>query len=258
MDQRKGEMMSLSSNMLSGKVALVTGGSRGIGAGIVKRLAREGAAVAFTYAASHAKAQQLAQSIEAEGGRALAIHADSADATAVQSAIDETFETFGRLDVFVNNAGILLRGTIDQVTLHDLDEMLAVNVRSVYVGIQAAARHMAEGGRIVTIGSVVAQRSAFPGSSTYSMTKSAVAGLVRGVALDLAPRCITVNNVQPGPTATDMNPSDGAHSEIIRNLLPVKRLGTDDEIAGLVAYLASPEAGFVTGASLTIDGGYLA
>jgi 3-oxoacyl-[acyl-carrier protein] reductase len=258
MDQRKGEMMSLSSNMLSGKVALVTGGSRGIGAGIVKRLAREGAAVAFTYAVSHAKAQQLAQSIEAEGGRALAIHADSADATAVQSAIDETFETFGRLDVFVNNAGILLRGTIDQVTLHDLDEMLAVNVRSVYVGIQAAARHMAEGGRIVTIGSVVAQRSAFPGSSTYSMTKSAVAGLVRGVALDLAPRCITVNNVQPGPTATDMNPSDGAHSEIIRNLLPVKRLGTDDEIAGLVAYLASPEAGFVTGASLTIDGGYLA
>ena len=150
--------MSLSSNMLSGKVALVTGGSRGIGAGIVKRLAREGAAIAFTYAASHAKAQQLAQSIEAEGGRVLVIHADSADAAAVQSAIDQTVETLGRLDVFVNNAGILLGGTIDQVSLHDLDEMLAVNVRSVYVGIQAAARHMAEGGRIVTIGSVVAQR----------------------------------------------------------------------------------------------------
>ncbi len=250
--------MSLSSNMLSGKVALVTGGSRGIGAGIVKRLAREGAAVAFTYAASHVKAQQLAQSIEAGGGRVLVIHADSADAAAVQSAIDQTVENFGRLDVFVNNAGILLGGTIDQVSLHDLDEMLAVNVRSVYVGIQAAARHMAEGGRIVTIGSVVAQRSAFPGSSTYSMTKSAVAGLVRGVAVDLAPRGITVNNVQPGPTATDMNPLDGPRAEIIRNLLPVKRFGTDDEIAGLVAYLASPEAGFVTGASLTIDGGYLA
>ncbi len=254
----RGEMMNLSSGMLSGKVALVTGGSRGIGAGIVKRLAREGAAVAFTYAASREKAEQLARSVEAGGGTALAIHADSADAAAVQGAIDQTVKTLGRLDVFVNNAGILLAGTIDQVSLSDLDKMLAVNVRSVYVGIQAAARHMAEGGRIVTIGSIVAQRTAVPGASTYSMTKSAVAGMVRGVALDLAPRGITVNNVQPGPTATDMNPVDGPRSEMIRNLVPVKRFGTDDEIASLVAYLASPEAAFVTGASLTIDGGYLA
>jgi 3-oxoacyl-[acyl-carrier protein] reductase len=250
--------MSLSSGMLSGKLALVTGGSRGIGAGIVKRLAKEGAAVAFTYATSYEQATQLVQFVEAGGGRALALQADSADAAAVRGAIDQTVKTFGRLDVFVNNAGILLRGTIDQVSLNDLDKMLAVNVRSVYVGIQAAARHMVEGGRIVTIGSVVAQRSAFPGSSTYSMTKSAVAGLVRGVALDLAPRGITVNNVQPGPTATDMNPLDGPQAEIIKNLLRVKRFGTDAEIASLVAYLASPEAGFVTGASLTIDGGYLA
>src|SRR6202158_4153705 len=159
----QGEIMSLSSGMLSGKVALVTGGSRGIGAGIVKRLAKEGAAVAFTYAASHEKATHLGHSIEAAGGRALAIQADSADAAAVQGAIDQTVKTFGRLDVFVNNAGILLTGTIDEVSLNDLDKMLAVNVRAVYVGIQAAARHMAEGGRIVTIGSVVAQRSAFPG-----------------------------------------------------------------------------------------------
>ena len=195
--------MNLRSGMLAGKVALVTGGSRGIGAGIVKRLAREGAAVAFTYAASREKAEQLALSVEAGGGTALAIHADSADAAAVQGAIDQTVKTLGRLDVFVNNAGILLAGTIDQVSLSDLDKMLAVNVRSVYVGIQAAARHMAEGGRIVTIGSIVAQRTAAPGASTYSMTKSAVAGMVRGVALDLAPRGITVNNVQPGPTATD-------------------------------------------------------
>jgi 3-oxoacyl-[acyl-carrier protein] reductase len=251
-------MMSLGSGMLSGKVALVTGGSRGIGAGIVKRLAKEGAALAFTYATSHEQATQLVHFVEAAGGRALAIQADSADAAAVQGAIDQTVKTLGRIDVFVNNAGILLRGTIDEVSLNDLDKMLAVNVRAVYVGIQAAARHMAEGGRIVTIGSVVAQRSAFPGSSIYSMTKSAVAGLVRGVAVDLAPRGITVNNVQPGPTATEMNPPDGPQSEIIKNLLPVKRFGTDDEIAGLVAYLASPEAGFVTGASLTIDGGYLA
>src|SRR5260370_26016965 len=202
-------MISLNSGMLSGKVALVTGGSRGIGAGIVKRLAREGAAVAFTYAASHDKAEQVAESIEGEGGRALAIQADSADAAAVRGAIDQTVKTLGRLDVFVNNAGILLGGTIDQVSLEDLDKMIAVNVRSVYVGIQAAARHMAEGGRIVTIGSVVAERTAFPGSSTYSMTKSAVAGLVRGVAVDLAPRGITVNNRQPGPTATEINTMEG-------------------------------------------------
>jgi len=250
--------MSPGSGMLSGKVALVTGGSRGIGAGIVKRLAKEGAAVAFTYATSHEQATQLVHFVEARRGTALAIEADSADPAAVQGAIDQTVKTLGRLDIFVNNAGILLRGTIDQVSLHDLDKMLAVNVRSVYVGVQAAARHMAEGGRIVTIGSVVAERSAFPGSSSYSMTKAAVAGLVRGVAIDLAPRGITVNNVQPGPTATEMNPPDGPLSEVIKNLIPVRRFGADDEIAGLVAYLASPEAGFVTGASLTIDGGYLA
>jgi len=251
-------MMSLASGMLSGKVALVTGGSRGIGAGIVKRLAEEGAAVAFTYAASCEKAEQLARSIEERGGRALAIRADSADAAAVQGAIDQTMTGLGRLDVFVSNAGILLRGTIDQVSLEDLDKMLAVNVRSVFVGIQAAARHMAEGGRIVTIGSVVAQRTSFPGASMYTITKSAVAGLVRGVALDLAPRGITVNNVQPGPTATDMNPPDGPHSEAVKNMMPIKRFGTDDEVASLVAYLASPGSSLITGASLTIDGGYLA
>lgn len=250
--------MNPNSGMLSGKVALVTGGSRGIGAGIARRLAREGADVAFTYLASHDKAQQLAHAVEAGGARALAIHADSADAASLRGAIDQTVKTLGRLDVFVSNAGILLMGTIDQVSLEDLDKMIAVNVRSVYVGIQAAARHMAEGGRIVTIGSVVAQRTVFPGASTYSMTKSAVAGLVRGAALDLAPRGITVNNVQPGPTATEMNPADGPHYEALKNMLPVKRLGRDDEIASLVAYLASPEAGFVTGASLTIDGGYSA
>src|SRR5260370_20159022 len=241
-------MMSSSSNILSGKVALVTGGSRGIGAVIVKRLAKEGAAVAFTYEAPREKAEQLVHSVEEGGGRALAIHADSADTAAVQGGIDQTVRGFGRLDIFVNNAGILLVGTIDQVSLGDLDKMLAVNVRSVYVGIQAAARHMAEGGRIVTIGSVVAQRTAVPRASIYSMTKSAVAGLVRGVALDLASRGITVNNVQPGPTATDMNPADGPRSEMIRDRIPVKRFGTDDEIASLVAHLASREAALVTGA----------
>jgi 3-oxoacyl-[acyl-carrier protein] reductase len=250
--------MCVDSALLSGKVALVTGGSRGIGAGIVRRLAKEGAAVAFTYSTSREKAEQLVRFVEAAGGKARAIRADSADAVAVQGAVDETVKILGRLDIFVNSAGILKMGTVDQVSLEELDQMLAVNVRAVFVGIQAAARHMSQGGRIVTIGSVVAQRTSFPGSSVYSMTKSAVAGLVRGLALDLAARGITVNNVQPGPTATDMNPADGPHSEAVRNMMPIRRFGTDDEVAGLVAYLTSQEAALVTGTSLNIDGGYLA
>ncbi|WP_394780040.1 SDR family oxidoreductase [Undibacterium sp.] len=244
--------------VFANKVALVAGGSRGIGAAVVRRLARDGAAVAFTYASSPKPAQDLADSIIAAGGRALAIKADSADAAAVQAAVAETVKAFGGLDILVNNAGILLRGTVDEFSLEDFDRMLAVNVRPVFVAIKAGVPHMKQGGRVITIGSVVANRTAFPGASIYGMTKSAVAGLVRGLALDLAARGITVNNVQPGPTATDMNPADGPHADIIKGLVPVGRLGKDDEIAGMVAYLASPEAAFVTGASLTIDGGYLA
>jgi 3-oxoacyl-[acyl-carrier protein] reductase len=244
---------------LAGKVALITGGSRGIGAGIVKRLAREGAVVAFTYSSAAQKADEVVAEVEAAGGRALAIQADSADAQAVQRAVEQAVSALGRLDIFVNNAGILLRGGLDTYALEDFDRMVAVNVRAVFVGAQAASRRMGVGGRIIVIGSVAAERTAFAGSSVYSMTKAAVAGLVRGMALDLAPRAITVNTVQPGPTASDMAPAEGPLLKMIENgLVPLRRMGRDEEIASLVAYLAGPESSFVTGSSLTIDGGYLA
>jgi 3-oxoacyl-[acyl-carrier protein] reductase len=240
---------------LAGKVALVFGGSRGIGAAIVGELAADGAAVALTYAASPTRAAETVRAAEAEGVPALAIHSDSADAEAVKAAVAETIARFGRLDIVVVNAGILIHGIVDTYSLADFDRMLATNVRGVFVAIQAAVPHLTEGGRIITIGSNTAIRTAFPGSSVYSMTKGAVASLVRGLAIDLAPRGITVNNVQPGPTATDMTAD---YAEMVKPLVPLGRLGRPEEIAGLVAYLAGPTAGFITGASLTIDGGYVA
>jgi 3-oxoacyl-[acyl-carrier protein] reductase len=247
--------MARMAERVGGKVALVTGGSRGIGAGIVRRLAVDGAGVAFTYATSGAKAQELVREVEASGGNAIAFKADSGSAEELQNVVNQTVSKLGSLDIFVSNAGILKIALLDQFTLEDFDQMLAVNVRAAFVGIQAAARDMKDGGRIITIGSNTAIRSAFPGASVYTMTKSALTGLVRGAAIDLAPRSITVNNVQPGPTATDMN---SARVDLIKPLIPLKRMGDVSEIAGLVAYLASEEAGFITGASLTIDGGYVA
>ncbi len=243
---------------LAGKVALVTGGSRGIGAAIARRLARDGAAVALTYASSPGKAEEVVRAIEADGGRALAIRADSGDAEAVGSAVAETVRTFGRLDVLVNNAGVVTMAPLDQMTLYDFDRMVAVNVRAVFVAAQEASRHMGEGGRIITIGSVNADRMPFAGGAVYAMTKAAVAGLTRGLARDLGPRGITVNNVQPGPVDTDMNPAQGPFAESLKGFMALSRYGHGDEIAGMVAYLASPEAAFVTGASLTIDGGFAA
>ena len=242
----------------SSKVALVTGGSRGIGEAIVRRLAAEGAAVAFTYASSADKAQALVDQIESAGGKALAIQADSADVVAIEGAVSATVERFGALNILVNNAGILLLGSVDTFSLEDFDRMFAVNVRAAFAPAKASSAFMHSVDRIITFGSVVAQRSGFPGASVYSMTKAAIAGMIRGLAIDFAPRGITVNNVQPGPTSTDMNPADGPHSDLVKSLVPLGRLGTADDIAGMVAYLASEEAAFVTGASLTIDGGYLA
>jgi 3-oxoacyl-[acyl-carrier protein] reductase len=239
------------SQPLSGKIALVTGGSRGIGAAIVRRLSSDGADVAFTYSASGDKAKAIVAEIEAKGANALAIKADSADPKAVQDAVDETVSTFGGIDILVNSAGILM------LNPEDFDRMFAVNVRAVFAGTQAAARHMKAGGRIITIGSIVAERSGFPTSSVYSMTKGAVAAMTRGLARDLGPRGITVNTIQPGPTATDMNSNEASH-EMLKQLMALGRIGEDKEIASFTAYLASREASFITGASLTIDGGYLA
>jgi 3-oxoacyl-[acyl-carrier protein] reductase len=243
---------------IRGKVALVTGGSRGIGAAIAKRLARDGADVAITYASAQPKADEVVRAIEASGRRALALRSDSADARAVQAAVAETVRVLGRLDVLVNNAGIALMAPLEKFSLEDFDRMLAVNVRAVFAAAQAAATRMGEGGRIITIGSVNAERMPFEGGSVYAMTKAAVAGLTRGLARDLGPRGITVNTIQPGPIATDMNPDEGAFADMLRAQLALGHYGKPDDIAGLVAYLAGPDAGFVTGASLSIDGGFLA
>ncbi len=248
-------MAATQAKSFKGKVALVTGGSRGIGAGIVRRLASDGASVAFTHSNSEEKALQLVREIESLGGKALALKADSAYAEELQSAVIKATESLGPLDIFVSNAGILMRGTIDTYSLEDFDRMVAINIRAAFIGIQAAARKMKDGGRIIVIGSNTAIRTAFPGASIYSMTKAALTGLVRGAAIDLAPRAITVNNVQPGPTATDMT---SAVAEMVKPLIPLKRMGDISEIASFVSYLASEEAGFITGASLTIDGGYVA
>jgi 3-oxoacyl-[acyl-carrier protein] reductase len=246
---------TMQTNNFTGKVAFVTGGSRGIGAGIVRRLAADGASVAFTYSSSEEKALQLVREIESAGGKALSLRADSAFAKQLRVAVARTTEAFGTLDIFVSNAGILTLDTIDTYSLEEFDRMIAINVRAAFVGIQAACQRMNQGGRIVLIGSNTAIRTAFPGGSVYSMTKAALTGLVRGAAIDLAPRAITVNNVQPGPTATDMS---SAHADFVKTLIPLKRMGDVAEVASLVSYLASEEAGFITGASLTIDGGYVA
>lgn len=237
---------------LTGKVAIVFGGSRGIGAAAARRLANDGANVAVTYVSAPERAAETVGAIEAAGRTGLAIEADSADPAAIEAAVAQAVDRFGRLDIAVVNAGILLLGDVATVSVENLDRMLNVNVRGVFLSIQAAAARLADGGRIITIGSNTAVRSGHPGSSVYSMTKAAVAVMVKGIAVDLAGRGITVNNIQPGPTVTDMTVD---HIERIKPLIPLKRAADPDEIAGLVAYLASKESGYMTGSSLTIDGG---
>ena len=244
---------------LTGKVALVTGGSRGIGAAIVKRLARDGADVALTYVSNPARANETVTAAAALGVRALAIQADSADAGAVVAAVERTVAELGGIDILVNNAGIAIMGAIDDFRLEDLDRTLAVNVRAVFVATQAAVRHMQAGGRIINIASCNAERVPLPGQSVYAMSKAALVGLVKGLARDLGPRGITINNVHPGPVDTDLNPAGSDFAKLLLDkVMAIPRYATGDEIASLVAYLAGPEAAFVTGASLSIDGGFAA
>jgi len=248
------------SNHLINKVAFIQGGSRGIGAAIAKRLARDGAIVALTYANSPERAAEVVQSIEAVGGRAIAIKADSADADQIKAAIQHAADTYGKIDILVNNAGILTLGNVAEAefSIEDIDRTLAVNVRSVIVASQAVVKHMDKGGRIITIGSTNADRIPFQGGSVYAMSKSAIVGLTKGLARDLGSLGITVNNVQPGPVDTEMNPANSEFASSLLGLMASGRYGEAEEVAGFVSYLAGPEAGYITGASLSIDGGFAA
>lgn len=240
---------------LSGKVAMVTGGSRGIGAAIARRLAADGASVAVTYVNGEAQAQSVVGEIVSAGGRAMAIRADNRDDAALEAAVERTVAVLGGLNILVNNAGIFSSGTIDEVTLEELDRTIAINLRAPVVAAMAAAGHMPEGGRIITIGSNLAVRVPWPGISLYAMSKAGLVGLTKGLARDLGLRGINVNIVHPGSTDTDMNPADGELSDPQRGLMAIPRYNEADDVAGLVAWLAGPEGRSITGAEFTIDGG---
>jgi 3-oxoacyl-[acyl-carrier protein] reductase len=243
---------------LDGKVALVTGGSRGIGAGVAKRLAADGAAVALTYVSSADKAQQVVEEITAAGGTALAIHADSAVEADVIGSVAETVRHFGGLDILVNNAGGGAFVTIDEISTADIDRMLAVNVRAAIIAIRESLEHLGPGGRIINIGSINAERVPFAGISVYAASKGAITGLTKGLAHELAPKGITINNVQPGPVDTDTNPAGGPAAPLMLAAMALDRFGDAGEIGAFVSFLAGPESGFITGANLNIDGGYTA
>ncbi len=240
---------------LKDKVALVTGGSRGIGAGIAKRLAAEGATVAITYVSGTAPAAEVVKTIEKAGGKALAIQADAANPSAVAAAVEQTVAAYGRIDVLVNNAGTAIPKTFEDSTLEEIDKVIDINIRGVFAATHAALRHMPDGGRIISIGSSVGERLLTPGLVPYAATKGAVKMFTQGLAREVGSRGITVNNVQPGPIDTDLNPasSDWATPQIAFTALG--RYGHVEDIAAMVAFLAGPEASYITGANLTIDGG---
>jgi len=243
---------------LAGKVALVTGGSRGIGAAIARRLARNGTAVAFTYVTATGKAQAVAKQIDADGGRVLVIQADSADPGAVVAAVDQTVQELGALDILVNNAGTFIGGPVEEATVEQADHLWAVDVRAVFVACQAAARHMSEGGRIITIGSALADHVPVPGMTLYAMAKSALTGLTRGLARDLGPRGITVALVHGGLIDTGMNPADGPAASFLSGIPALGRYGSAEDIAAIVAHLAGDGGRYVTGAAISVDGGFAA
>ena len=242
------------SKKLEGKIALVTGGSRGIGAAIAKRLAADGANVAITYTKGADSASSVVKEIERAGGKAIAIQADSTDAAAVEAAVEKAAATFGRIDVLVDNAGTAIPKRFEETTLEELDHMLDLNVRGTFVATQAALKHMKNGGRIIMIGSCVGERMMTPGLVPYSATKGAVKMFSRACP-EVGDRGITVNNIQPGPIDTDLNPAAGDWAAPQKAATALDRYGSVDEVAALVAFVAGPEAAYITGANLTVDGG---
>jgi len=240
---------------LNEKVALITGGSRGIGAAIAKRLAADGASVAITYAKEASAASAVVKAIELSGGKAVAIQADAADVEAVKGAVEQTVATFGRLDVLVNNAGTVIPKTFEETTVDEIDRMIDINVRGTLVATQAALKHMKPGGRIIMIGSSVGERVQVPGLVAYSATKGAVKMFSQGLCREVASRGITVNNVQPGPIDTELNPAAGDWAVPQKAATALDRYGRVDEVAALVAFVAGPESSYITGANLTVDGG---
>jgi 3-oxoacyl-[acyl-carrier protein] reductase len=242
-------------NKLEGKIAFITGGSRGIGAAIARRLAADGAKVAITYSKGADAAASVVKEIERDGGKAIAIQADATDAKAGKAAVEKTVATFGKLDVLVNNAGTAIPKTFEETTIEEMDRLLNINVRGVFITTQAALKHMKRGGRIVTIGSCLGERVMTPGLVPYSATKGAVKIFSQALSRELGSRGITVNNVQPGPIDTDLNPAAGEWAAPQKANTALDRYGSVDEVAALVAFVAGPESSYITGANLTVDGG---
>jgi 3-oxoacyl-[acyl-carrier protein] reductase len=254
------DFQAVNAKPLTGKVALVTGGSRGIGAAIARALADDGADVAVSYANSASKAEAVVGELEDKGVRAKSFKADQADAKQVEDLVQKVAKEFGRLDILVNNAGVFVLGAVNDPAADRaaLDRLFAVNVTGVAAAVHAAVPHLKEGGRIISIGSVVGEATPFPGAADYSATKAALLGYTRGWARDLGPKGITVNNVQPGPIDTDMNPSDGNFAEMQKSRTALGRYGKPAEVAAAVAFLASPAAAYITGTTLNVDGGFAA
>jgi 3-oxoacyl-[acyl-carrier protein] reductase len=240
---------------LEGKIALITGGSRGIGAAIAKRLATDGADVAITYTKGADAAASVVKEIERAGRKAIAIQADAADAEAVKAAVDKTVATLGRLDVLVNNAGTAIPKKFEETTLEEMDRMIDINIRGAFVATQAALKHMKDGGRIIMIGSCVGERMMTPGLVPYSATKGAVKMFSQGLSREVGNRGITVNNIQPGPIDTELNPAAGEWAAPQKAATALNRYGSVDDVAALVAFVAGPESSYITGANLTVDGG---
>jgi 3-oxoacyl-[acyl-carrier protein] reductase len=247
--------MLMKTDSSENKVALVTGGSRGIGAAIAKRLAADGASVAITYSKGADAAASVVEAIESAGGKALAIQANAADAKAVRNAVEQTVATFGGLDILVNNAGTAIPKPFEEATIEELDQVIDLNLRGVFIATQAALKHIADGGRIIMIGSCVGERNMTPGLAAYAATKGAVKMFAQGLAREVGARGITVNNIQPGPIDTDLNPAAGDWAAPQIAVTALKRYGRVEEVAALVAFVARAEASYITGANLTVDGG---